>query len=485
MKRALLKYRLKSLKHLAGQPRGLELGLSALVLVGVLFAAGMSARESLLQQSSATWAPQMGQRVALPGLRALEAAFWATAVLAAVQCFRVMELLFRREDVTSLALLPVSAHALFVERALTANLEALLIGLVGSAFFLPLALETPLVCALCCVLLLAGLTAATCITMGVVMWFGNEYGHPDSRVGGDAYGGTGGAFIYAPGAALTATLIALVLAQFTLAEVLKAGHITRAFWVGLALFASLAGIGLLMGWRSFGRYHLVAAWFREVDTVGFASDVTYQTTSWAPVWVERLVPSAKLTLRRTWIQSTRYDVVVENLQNLLHAAVAVASWWMLQEGPELFWAAPIIITCVFSPWSRMRAAVLGRANSSVLPLTFRDDFIADVVYIGVRLGRRAGVYAVVIFGISVAQGQTDVLLLGSAFGPLALHGAWTTWTVFRGRAPSIVLIIVWAIMLISCAYFSLLWASLACLCAALGIAFARIAPRSPVTLELQ
>ena len=80
----LLKYRLKSLQHASGARGGQSLAAGALVIALILAATGWLAQDTLIESSTA-WTAQMGRVVMLPGLRALEVAFWATALLAAIQ----------------------------------------------------------------------------------------------------------------------------------------------------------------------------------------------------------------------------------------------------------------------------------------------------------------------------------------------------------------------------------------------------------------
>ena len=87
------------------------------------------------------------QEVATPGLTrtlvaghgALEAAFWVSAIGAAVLSFRVMESLFRREDARVLEALPIQPVARFVDRLLLGLWESIWVSVCVATFFVPLA----------------------------------------------------------------------------------------------------------------------------------------------------------------------------------------------------------------------------------------------------------------------------------------------------------------------------------------------------------
>jgi hypothetical protein len=442
----LLKYRLRSIRHAGGSRGGRGLAAGVVVIAGVLAATGWMAHDSLIESSSA-WTAQMGRAVMLPGLRALEVAFWAAAFLASIQCFRVMELLFRREDILALSLLPVPTSGLLAERTATAVVEAIIFGLVGSSFFAVLLLSHPLVFLLCATLLIGGLVASSCITLGVVMWFGGQYGHPDAKVGGDAYGGTGAAFIYAPGAALAGSLVVLVLLQLALGEVLKAGSVTRAFWMGIGLVGVASLVGIATARREFPQFHLIAAWFREADTVGFTTDVEYQTTRWEPTFLEKFV-KAPLPLRRTWIQLRRHNMVSDNVESLLYAGALISSWWLIGDGMTPFFIAPMIVTLTIHPWRRAEARVLGNAAATTLPITLRDEIIATTMYISWDIVKRSAAYGGVLALVSWHHGlQSPWIALAAFFTPLALQGVYTAlWVVSRQRPGALVPVITAAIL---------------------------------------
>lgn len=423
----LMRYRLAELSHVRSSKGLRESVAGGLILAIALLAAGWFAAPSLLESSQAAWTAQI-RPVALPGLRALEAAFWASALLAAVQCFRVMELLFRRQDIVALSLMPVPTSALFVERLTTGLLESVGFAVLGSMFFAPLVLQSPLVALLCSVMLVISQMLATCASIGVVMWFGTEYGHPEARIGGDAYGGTGAAFIYAPGASLAVSLVGLVLLQLTLGEVLKAGHITRAFWMGLGLAAGIGGAAAVVGWRNFSKFHLVAAWFREADTVGYSTDVAYQRTNWTATPLERF-GLAPFALRRTWIQWHRAGIVSNNVLTLLLAATALASYWLVGDGIVPFVLAPSVALLLVHPWRRLGNPLFGNSHASVLPLTDRDEIVASELTV-VALFARVVVYALALAGVLAARGMDPLLPAVSAVS-VALVPFWVHASIWR------------------------------------------------------
>ncbi len=479
----LLKYRLKSLRHAGAARGGQSLAAGVFVIALVLGATGWLAQETLIE-SSTSWTAQMSRAVMLPGLRALEVAFWATALLAAIQCFRVMELLFRREDILALSLLPVPTSGLLAERTATALVEAISFGLVGSSFFAVLLLSHPLVFLLCSTLIVGGLVASSCITLGVVMWFGGQYGHPDAKVGGDAYGGTGAAFIYAPGAALAGSLVVLLLLQLALGEVLKAGSVTRAFWMGLGLVGLASFAGIMMARREFPRFHLIAAWFREADSVGFTTDIEYQTTRWQPTLLEKYVASP-LPLRRTWIQNRRYNMVADNVESLLYLGTVISAWWLVIDGLAPFVIAPIVISLMIHPWRRAEARVLGNAASTTLPITLRDEIIATCSEIGWGILTRCVPYGVALTLVCWYLGlPTPQIALAAIAAPLAVHGVYTAVWVASKRRPGVLGPLIIAAILVGVAMWSIPTAAVVYVILSVGCFSGGLAASSAMVLEL-
>lgn len=431
--RTLLRFRQTELAHKLSAGGLRESMLGATVLALVLMITGWLAAPTLLETSEAAFTASV-RTVALPGLRALEAAFWTSALLAAVQCFRVMELLFRRQDIVALSLMPVPTSALFFERMATGLLESVVFALIGSMFFAPLMFVSPLVALLCVVMLIASQMLATCVSVGVVMWFGSEYGHPEARIGGDAYGGTGAAFIYAPGASLAVALVGLVMLQLTLGEVLKAGLITRAFWVGLGIVAAIGLASASVAWRHFSKFHLVAAWFREADTVGYSTDVAYQRTNWTATPLERL-GLARFSLRRSWIQWQRAAIVSNNVLSLLLGVTAIASYWWIVDGITPFVLAPAVALLLVHPWRRLSQPVFGPSHASVLPLTARDELLAAELTVGAHASKIL-IYSVVLAVVAALRDLDPFMMSVSALSiastPFWVHAL--AWRI-RGRRP--------------------------------------------------
>lgn len=381
----LLKYRRAAWSR-ARTPRRLVLYAS---LVAALFGLGVWAAPDLMVAPSATSVAEFGDRNLVAGWKALEASFWLTAVLSAVLSFRVMELLFRRRDIVVVSLLPLSGNALFFDRLIAASLEALGFALLVAAFFAPIATfhGAGLVALVAATIAVAGLLSTSWITVGVIMWFGAQFGDPKARViPGDAYGSSGSAFIYGPGAALAASLMVLLLLQLALGEVLKAGEITRAFQLGLGIAGAMSVIALSTAHGIFKtRYHLAAAYFREAETVGYEIDLDYQNSEMARTRFgeRRLSRVGALVYRRTVLQMGRRFTLTRYTYGFVVLAFGLAVWGIPAEAMPT-WAGAAVVLVLFSlsnPWKKLRDHELGESHSEYLPLSARDEAIGRAMAI--------------------------------------------------------------------------------------------------------
>lgn len=375
----LLKYRRAAWSR-AGTPTGwLFYGILMLALFGL----GVWAAPGLLVPPEATSVAEFGDRNLVAGWKALEASFWLTAVLSAVLSFRVMELLFRRRDIVVVSLLPLSGEALFFDRAIAATLEALGFALIAAAFFLPIAIfhGQNLIAFVAQTIAMAGLISTSWITVGVIMWFGAQFGDPKARsMPGDAYGGSGAAFIYGPGAALAGSLMVLLLLQLALGEVLKAGEVTRAFQLGLGIAAAVSVSAMVTARGIFKTsYHLAAAYFREAETVGYEIDLDYQNSEMAkPRIGEGLLGKAgALAYRRTVLQMGRRFTLIRYVYGFAVLAFAFAVWGIPTAAMPAWTGAAVVLVLfgLVNPWKKLRDHELGQSHSEYLPLRARDEAI--------------------------------------------------------------------------------------------------------------
>lgn len=341
--------------------------LAFVVIALVLLSAGENFAPSLMESSGGR-APSVRSRD-VQGRPALEVAFWIAALLSSVVSFRVMESLFRRPDIRALQALPLPAYAIFWERVITTAVESLGIGLLASIFFIPLTLKAPLAGGLAMTLLSIGVLSSGLLTLGAVTWVGAQFGSPDGpKLPGDAYGSTGGGFLYAPAAALALAMTGLVMFQLTLGEVLLRGTLSRAFFVGLGIMGLMNLASLLVAWRVFGGYHRIAAWFNEADSTGFSVSVEHQKSSFlAAIW-EKWVPDyTRLVVRRAHVQGSRVTTAGRWITAAGLVITLVIS--MFASLPEwVLMSVPAILFAITNPWRRMWTDDVGPFHGQNLPV---------------------------------------------------------------------------------------------------------------------
>ena len=413
----------------SGMYRPAVLGAAG-VGIAVIVALGSFAAPRLLEIPDATATPDLGGRPPVVGDAALEAAFWLDALLIAFFAFRVMESLFRSEKVRALELLPVTPTAIFVERLLNAVAEAGLLGLVAGLFFVPLAWHgAPAVGAICAAMGVAATVFTAGVTIGANAWIGANYG--GSKGLRDAYGGHGGAFIYAPMVSFALAVVCLFLLQLGAREFLHDGRITNAFWLATGISAAVALGTLLAGARDFvGSYHLVAAFFREADEVGFRAVMDYQESAWKAAHLEGLLPrTARYLFRRHLFQFSRRYPVARTVVLIGAAAGAAGAAFM---SPAAFpaWAVALLpaalVTALERPFARLDDAALGELGDETLPLSVGAREVARAVFAAYEMGRVAVPYALAVgigrgFRAGPAEGVTVSLAsLLVAFGVSAL-----------------------------------------------------------------
>lgn len=336
----------------------------------------------------------------IPGARALDAAFWMTSLVASVLIFRVMELLFRRADIRAVENYPIQLRALFVDRAIATFAEAILAGLALSLFFLPLAwhLNASLF-GLCAILCVAGLIAGSALTL-VIQLFAGDSQVPDTnnapqkdaaiRSTGDAYGGGGQIFLFAPALALAFVVVLLLFIKLFVGEHLITGHITRPFEIGMTSVFILTAVSLFTAYRYFTRaFPAMAARFREADFVVFNSYQPYQKSAFTHQNIfERALPqSARAMFRADLLQYGRRYMTSRYLYVFFWAAAAFAFYkfgdaaQLSELGRGLPAAIPaLLLAALANPWRRIHNQRANAHTYLALPLSQHDLLTSSALF---------------------------------------------------------------------------------------------------------
>jgi len=413
--RVVAKFRLKTFKRFFSAQKlsfWVFVLIGLVVIVGVLGAAGWRFAPALMAAPDSTFAPSM-RSSQVEGRYALELAFWLAALLSSVVSFRVMESLFRRSDVRALRALPIDSTSIFFERLMVVTLESLGLGFLVAVFFGPIALQNPMIGGLSMLLVTAGALSSGLLTMGAVMWVGSQFGSPDGvRVPGDAYGSTGGAFIYAPGAALMCSLVALLFLQLALGEVLLAGHLTRAFGLGLGIVGALNLFAVFVALKEFrSSYFRVAAWFHEADSTGFNVVAQHQVSSFSALYWERWMPGwSRLLIRKTHIQALRINMVPRWVMFTVLAGGVVLNFFVALPT----WAivtVPALAFALGNPWRRLWDKELGPSHSQNLPVTDLAELLGRHVYLVHEWFRLVLPYTAVMLAYGVFSGTLELFVL--------------------------------------------------------------------------
>ncbi len=383
----------------------------------VLMGAGLMQTDSLLATPDATTLPAgFGSRTSLmPGAAALDMAFWTTAFCSAVFSFRIMELLFRDNAIRSVDDLPLPMRAYFIDRLVRGLIEALAWGVPPALFFAPLAIEAPWVALATVLMCLCGPLLTLGSGVGIQLFFGgSEFGKTQDaeRKAVDGYGGTGQLFLFAPGAALAAAVVLVMLLKLSLGELIRLEGFNRATGLGVGIGAVSVVVCLGVGWQHFSRaYFRMLAGFREADFVGFDLPIDYQTSEFekARRFEGLLSQKAKLGYRRHILQYSRRYALVRYLYGLLWLLFGVG---LFQFDPEAIpgWvigALPVfLLATLANPFVRLeqpglraaltqpgRLADADEASASAL-FTLRESFlfltpfmILTLVLVGFRQGK--------------------------------------------------------------------------------------------------
>lgn len=394
--------------------------LGGLVIMSLLVATGVHFQENFLAVPVDTWAPGLRDAKS-EGRVALEVAFWIAALLSSAISFRVMEALFRRDDIRALRALPFSGSEIFFERLITISMESLVLGLCASALFWPIFGVNVLLGGLTFILVVLGALFSSWLTFGTLMWLGSQFGSPDGmRLPGDAYGSSGAGFIYAPGAALTVSLVALLLLQLALGDVLVAQKLTRAFQLGISVVGTLSVLGLLLAWKEcHRRYYLVSAWFNEADSSAVSLHAEHQKSEFDAQFMEKFVPEwARLTYRRLWIQTWRLGVLGRSLMTTGFILVLAVDFLWSPLPVWVFVAAPAVIFALGNPWRFAFAEVVGPHHSRNLPVFYEAEVFARFAAIGALWVRYVPAFVGAAFIFSLSTEREALVVTTGLLGPV-------------------------------------------------------------------
>ncbi len=356
----------------------LLLGGLALTVLGLAGGAGALAAPALARAAAAP--PTPGFEPPSPGGPYTELGFWLGALAIFAFSFRIMEALYRKQDVRLLAMWPVQLGALFAYRLLAAAGEVAAGALAIFAFMGAVFARTGDSRAL----LGAGIAAGgllACLTLGFAVQLGaGRYAlggrGAAAQVGQIDVGGFAAAFYYAPAVALVASLSALLLLDLAVANELLQRGPTRLFWtaVGLVVAACVVAVGVAR--QMFLRhYPWLLARFYESDLIQITSGYDFQRSDKAegrPLW-ERALPAGALPLyRRDVLQYKRRHPMLRLLTVAGWIGVGVAAATQAAALPLLAAAPTVLLCAVVAPWARMASPELDAGVSATLPIRPED-----------------------------------------------------------------------------------------------------------------
>lgn len=381
------------------------------------------------------------------GSAALEACFWLTATAASVTSFRVMELLFRRDDIRSVEFYPFSLNSLYVDRLLATSFEAVAASLLVLPFFVPLVWHGGAVPAVVCsALLLLGLLSSNVVGLSVQLWAGStlldERDPDDDRSSKSIYGGPGQVFMYSPGVALAISVLLILLAKLALGEVLDSGLSSRALWLGVGILGAAICVAALAGWRYFrSGFHRMAARFREADFVGYEISAEYQRSAFDVArfgegllsdGARAVFRAASLQYRRRYML-TRYAYGIFWLGGglaVFQASGAAFPLWLQRV------TAAVAVGVFFNPWVRMLSHQIRPPFDDYLPIESEDRHAAESM-LGLLEALLVSVPFALVVGIvaGLDAGWADAALQAAAtlLAVIGLSGPIAITTVFEGQ----------------------------------------------------
>lgn len=393
-----------------------KVALLATITLGFLLVAGHLAAPLLMAPPLDLATPRGLTEDDLPaGAGALEAAFWLSALIAAVLNFRVLELLFRRPDVVALQPLPIEPPAFFLDRLLATLGEALGASLITSLFFLPLVWHDGGAAFLACTAMLAGglivgglvsLAVTLAATRQLVPDEPSSSGNARRPVAADAYGGPGQILLYAPALSLAGIVVLLLFWKLLIGEPLRLGHLSDPFVVGTLLLVGIAAACLAYAYRLFcDAYFSMVPRFHEADSTDYNALIDYQTSSFdTPRRSEIGLGNSAAVFRVILIDDDRRMAG----RRVGHAVVlALAVLGLLFLDPDVLppWAiglVPATLLALFiNPWARLKRRSQCITDTMALPVSpgIRGRAIA-------RLALRESLFLSVPYALAV------ILVLG-------------------------------------------------------------------------
>ncbi|MGM0556062.1 MAG: hypothetical protein ACQEVA_06770 [Myxococcota bacterium] len=360
------------------------------------------------------------------GAAALEACFWLTATASSITGFRVMELLFRRDDIRAVEFYPFSLRSLYVDRLLAASVEAVAAALLVIPFFLPLVWHGGAIPAVVCAsLLVLGLLSSNVVGLSVQLWAGStlvdEPEEKEERSSKSIYGGPGQVFMYSPGLSLAISVVLILLAKLALGEVLDDGLQSRALWLGIGILGAATALAALAGWRYFTRgFHRMAARFREADFVGYEVSADYQRSAFeVPRFGEKLLnEAARPVFRATALQYKRRYMLTRYAYGIFWLVGGIAVF-QASEAAFPLWiqrlAAVVAVGIFFNPWVRVLSTRIRPEFDDYLPITNFQRRSADTMISLIEALLVAGPYAILLAFATALHGEE--------WGFVAMHGA--------------------------------------------------------------
>lgn len=318
------------------------------------------------------------------GAAALEAAFWLSALIAAVLNFRILELLFRRDDIRTLQTLPIPQNALFIDRLGSAVTESVVSALVASLFFVPLIWHDGGAAFVAAAAMLVGsLLFGVFISLAVLLTAARQLlpqDRPDTGQGvlAGAYGGTGQVLLYAPALALGAIVVVALLWKLLLGEPLRLGYLSEPFAMGIVIIAATT-VGSWWTARKvfYADYYAIAPRFREADAAEYAAVIDYQTSSYdRPTRWEWGLSTGPARICRALLLDDDRRSAGGRIGYAVTIVLAIIALTMLDLDGIPLWAialVPAVLTgVVVNPWHRLsqRAELLHRPLA--LPTTAAD-----------------------------------------------------------------------------------------------------------------
>ncbi len=300
------------------------------------------------------------------GAAALEAAFWLTALLAAVLNFRILELLFRRADVLAMQTLPIRPSALFVDRLASSLLEAFVVSLGTTLFFVPLLWHGGVAAFFASsAMVFGGLIFGALVSLAIMLSAARQLVPQDGPDGdkrssmADAYGGAGQILLYAPALALGAIVVLALLWKLLLGEPLRLGYVSEPFLIGSAIVVGSALFSLLSARKTFvGHYYAIAPRFREADAAEYQAVIDYQTSSFRqPTRWERGLPAGAALATRALLLDDDRRIAGGRIGYVVVLLLAVIALMMLDLDALPMWAVAIVPAAlagvVINPWHRL------------------------------------------------------------------------------------------------------------------------------------